>query len=68
MDWIQFIIFAGGVFGCFFWNRSESRSDYRHMDGKLDAYRTETNNLIKAIQEEMKDFHGRLCKIEESRK
>ncbi len=68
MDWIQFIIFAGGVFGCFFWNRSESRSDYRHMDCKLESFRAETNIILRAIQEEMKDFHTRLCKIEESRK
>lgn len=64
MDWIQFIIFAGGVFGCFFWNRSESRSDYRHMDIKLES----TRELVRAIHDEMKDFHHRLCKIEESRK
>ena len=67
MDWIQFIIFAGGVFGCFFWNRSESRADIRHMDSKLELYRQETNSMIRAIQDEMKDFHNRLCKIEENR-
>ncbi len=37
MDWIQFIIFATGMFGLFFWNRSESRADMRHMDIKLEA-------------------------------
>jgi len=68
MDWIQFIIFSCGVFGCFFWNRSESRNNYRHMDCKLESFRDETNMMIRAIQDEMKDFHNRLCKIEESRK
>ena len=61
MDWIQFTIFAGGVFGCFFWNRSESRADIRHMDAKLEA----TRELVRAIHDEMKDFHNRLCRIEE---
>lgn len=53
------------------WFRAESRNDWRHMNNKLDA-------SIKAIQEEMKDFHlklalqdqefkNRLCKIEEAR-
>lgn len=65
MDWIQFALFAIGVFGMFFWNRSESRNDMRHMDAKLEAFRAETNALIKAIQVEMKDFHARLCVIEE---
>jgi hypothetical protein len=75
MDWIQFIIFAGGVFGCFFWNRSESRADIRHMDAKLDANRElvkaihdDSKTLIMAMREEMKDFHGRLCTIEERNK
>lgn len=39
------------------WMRGESRSDWRHMDANLQA-----------IREEMKDFHGRLCAIEERRK
>jgi len=61
MDWIQFIVFSGGVFGCFFWNRSESRADVRHMDAKLES----TRELVRAIHDEVKDFHGRLCAIEE---
>lgn len=57
MDWIQFVIFFIGVVGLWLWNRSESRSDVRHFDA-----------LIRAIHEEMKDFHGRLCAIEERNK
>lgn len=64
MDWIQFTIFAGSIIGLFFWNRSESRADIRHMDSKLES----TRELVRAIHDEMKDFHNRLCRIEESRK
>lgn len=68
MEWVQFIIFFIGVFGLFIWNRSESRSDIRHMDAKLEGQR----NLILSVHQEttalMKDFHGRLCAIEERRK
>lgn len=61
MDWMQvFSLFLANA-GLIIWFRSESRSDWRHMDAKLDA-------SIKAIHEEMKDFHGRLCAIEEARK
>jgi len=42
-----------------------------HQDKKLDEYRKNSDvdrreivGLIKAIQDEMKDFHGRLCAIE----
>ena len=68
MDWIQFVLFSIGTFGLWFWSRSESRADWRHMDAKLEENRKETHLLLKAIHEEMKDFHGRLCAIEESRK
>ena len=60
MDWIQiFSLFLANA-GLIIWFRTESRNDWRHMDNKLDSY-------MKAIQEEMKDFHTRLCKIEENR-
>ena len=57
MDWIQFSIFFIGVFGLFLWNRAESRTDTRQI-----------TSLISAINQEMKDFHGRLCTIEERNK
>jgi predicted nuclease with TOPRIM domain len=82
MDWSQFVIFAFSVLGLFFWNRSESRSDMRHMQTQLQEHRKETTEIlkgiqqevkgiqqeVKGIQEEMKDFHGRLCAIEERNK
>ena len=52
---------------------------YLNLDRKIDENRRETTTLmdenrkevsaiLKAIQEEMKDFHGRLCAIEERNK
>jgi hypothetical protein len=64
VDWMQFVIFIGSTVGLFFWNRSESRADYRHMDAKLES----TRELVRAIYDESKDFHNRLCKIEERNK
>jgi hypothetical protein len=54
MDWTQLAVFIISVFGLFIWNRTESRSDMRHILSILDS-----------IQAEMKDFHGRLCSLEE---
>jgi len=48
----------------FLWNRAESRADIRHMDSKLES----TRELVRAIHDEMKDFHNRLCIIEERSK
>lgn len=56
-SWLQiFALFLANA-GLIVWFRAESRSDWRHIDAKIDA-----------IHEEMKDFHGRLCAIEERRK
>jgi hypothetical protein len=67
MDWTQFVIFFLGVFSLFIWNRAESRTDIRHMDAKLESNRNlslqihkENQDLITAIREDIKDFHGKL--------
>lgn len=64
MDWIQFIIFIVTIGGLFLWNRSEARNDYRHLDTKIDVFQAGVQSMIQAIQDEMKDFHGRLCSLE----
>jgi hypothetical protein len=64
MEWTQFIIFFVGVFGLFIWNRTEARTDDRHIHSMLEAQR----GLLHAIHQEMKDFHGRLCAMEEKTK
>ena len=64
MDIISLIAILATIAGLFAWNRAESRSDIRHMDTKIDAIR----ELTRAIHMETKDFHSRLCAIEERRK
>lgn len=64
MDWVQFALLLMSIGGMFAWlrsdialNRSESAADRRDL-----------LNIIRQIQEETKDFHGRLCAIEERNK
>jgi len=61
MEWAQFLILILTIGGLFLWNRSESRSDYRHLEAGVKAQ-------LDAIHSEIKDFHGRLCAIEERNK
>jgi len=61
MEWLQILTIIMANFGLFLWLRTESRSDYRHMEARTDA-------ILNAIKDEMRDFHGRLCSIEERRK
>lgn len=69
IEWIQVISLFFANASLVIWMRSESRSDWRHMDAKLDVY-------MKQSQQEMKEFHtklalqdlefkNRLCAIEE---
>lgn len=70
--WVQiFSLFIANA-GLIAWFRSESRADWRHMDNKLDAsireIREDSKTFQKAVLDEMKDFHDRLCAIEEKRR
>lgn len=53
MDWTQVLTIVGSNIALFLWARAESRSDMRMMLGMIDG-----------IQKEMKDFHGRLERID----
>jgi len=72
MTWIQILVLAFGnlawMLPVFFWVRSEAREDARHFAQETKELRREMVDVMRAIQEEMKDFHGRLCAIEERRK
>jgi hypothetical protein len=71
MDWFipfatvlgVFIANAALILPLFLWNRAESRADIRHMDAKLDSNR----ELVRAIHDEIKDFHYRLIDIEKNK-
>lgn len=65
--------------GLLLWFRSEARQDWKYLDEKVDAnhretlciiesIRKETLSITDAIRQDIKDFHGRLCAIEERRK
>lgn len=68
MQWEQVIALILGnsafILPLFLWNRAESRQDIRHMDSKLES----TRELVRAIHDEVKDFHGRLLEIETKNK
>lgn len=60
------VLFANAsiIIPLFLWVRSEARADARHTDAKLES----TRELVRAIHDETKDFHGRLCAIEKRNK
>ncbi|MEN6512233.1 MAG: hypothetical protein ABFD00_10455 [Chloroherpetonaceae bacterium] len=72
MEWLQVLTIILGNFALimplFLWNRAENRADMRHMDTMIQANRELIREVHKEILTEMKDFHGRLCAIEERNK
>ncbi len=68
MDWTHVIT----VFAIMATNLGTVIVLFCHLDNKTDktisAMREESNATLRAIQIEMKDFHGRLCAIEERNK
>lgn len=62
------IAIVGVMVALFLWTRGEANSDRRHFDQENKTLRRELIDVIRSIDQEMKDFHGRLCAIEEKRK
>jgi len=72
MEWTHIL---GLIFGnlavilpLWLWNRAESRADIRHMETSQRNMEAWLKGTLDGIREEMKDFHGRLCAIEERNK
>lgn len=64
MEWTHVI----AVFAVMVTNLGTIISLYIQTDSKLEAHRSETSQILQGIALEMKDFHGRLCAIEERNK
>jgi hypothetical protein len=68
MDWMQVLTILGGNIGAFLWATMQARADFLHLDRKSEEHRKECAQIMKSIQEEIKDFHNRLCEIELQKK
>lgn len=65
---IEFSVLMISISGMFFWSISESKEDKRMLQSLMNENRIELQTTLSAIHAEIKDFHGRLCAIEESKK
>jgi Flp pilus assembly protein TadB len=65
MEWTQFVILVLAMGGMFYWNRTEARADSRKADLDNKELRRELIEVMRSMDTEMRDFHGRLCAIEE---
>ena len=72
MDWLHVLILVFGnaawTIPMWLWARAESRSDNRQMLSMMQAMQSDSRAFQTVIYQETKDFHGRLCSIEERNK
>jgi len=66
-SWIQiFSLFLANA-GLIIWFRSESRSDWRHMDNQVQAIKDEMKDFHTKLALQDQEFKTRLCEIERTR-
>lgn len=65
MDWSQVLTIVGVNVSLFLWSRSESKADYRELRSEQTSMQSWMKDMMITIHEEIKDFHGRLCSLEE---
>ena len=61
MEWYQVATIVGANMGLFLWSVRQSRTDYLNCQKSIESFKD-------AMAEETKEFHGRLCAIEEKNK
>ncbi|MCE2717151.1 MAG: hypothetical protein LW696_07755 [Alphaproteobacteria bacterium] len=60
MDWTQVLTILGGNMALFLWATRQARSDFLHLDKKMDEHRKETQNILKEIKDENRAFYERM--------
>jgi len=61
MEWYQVATIVGANLVLFLWSVRQSRSDHLHCQRSIESFKDLMLN-------ETKDFHGRLCALEERNK
>lgn len=61
MDWLQFLLALISIGSLIWKTRGDTKDDISKLENKIE-------NLLKEVRDDMKDFHGRLCTIEERNK
>jgi hypothetical protein len=62
---MELIAVLMAVAGLFLWGRSESRNDIRAIQAEISGVKNELSAFRQEMHQEMRDFHGRLCSLEE---
>ncbi len=58
MEWLQVLTISGSTIGACWYFKRDSDAKLEKIDAKLEKFSDK-------FTEEMRDYHGRLCKLEE---
>lgn len=58
MEWLQAFMIAGSTIGSCYWILREHKADFKE-------HKSEIKSIIDEMNRESKDFHGRMCALEE---
>lgn len=61
------VAIIGTMIALFLWSRGEANADRRDIVNLIIAIKDDAANFRREMAEEAKDFHARLCVIEENR-
>ena len=71
-EWTQLATVLITIFGLFLWSHSEYREGHKELrastESQLSAIRQDMKEFREIWSQETKDFHGRLCAIQERNK
>lgn len=62
---MELIAVLVSVAGLFLWGRSESRNDICGLQAEISGVKSSLDSFRQEMHQEMRDFHGRLCSLEE---
>jgi len=65
MDWLQVFTIVGSTGGFCYLMYREAKEDRKEFRQAIDEDRKEFRQAIDEIRREQKDFHGRMCALEE---
>jgi hypothetical protein len=68
MEWLEVLTIILANMGLLLWSRLEARADHRMTLQIIKDIETKIDSWKREIDEEMKDFHGRMCVIDEKHK
>jgi len=65
MIWVQVLTIITAVFGMFMWVRRETSADAKELRGMIIKVGDDIKKVGDDVKKESRDFHGRLCILEE---